>query len=186
MPQHGGKPRSLASSCGCPPRERSTARSSSAPVATAGALSCGSGCPGASWVQGHGVHFVARAAKWGLELACVDEPSVADELARGELRVILPHYAFHVPGFLLYYSPAWRASPQRPTFIAAARNWGEAPAEGRGLSITRPRTAELNWDPRTIFPCDARVPIGNNASSSVPRHNQVRMSNRSPQNQSTK
>jgi DNA-binding transcriptional LysR family regulator len=87
-------------------------------------------------VQGQGFNLAARAAKHGLGLAYVDEPSVADDLARGELRVVLPRYAAHVSGFFLYFPPASRASPQVRAFVAAARaaarERGEAPPEGRG------------------------------------------------------
>src|SRR3954463_4633073 len=45
-----------------------------------------------------GMRFAALAAKAGLGLAYVDEPWVADDLARGQLRVVVPHLAAHVSG----------------------------------------------------------------------------------------
>ena len=68
-----------------------------------------------------GIPFAALAAKQGLGLAYVDEPWVADELARGALRVVLPQHAAHVSGLYLYYPQVSRRSPRVRALVEAAR-----------------------------------------------------------------
>ena len=68
-----------------------------------------------------GMRFAALAAKGGLGLAYVDEPWVADDVARGQLRVVLPQLAAHVPGLYLYYPQVSRRSPRVRALVEAAR-----------------------------------------------------------------
>ena len=68
-----------------------------------------------------GMRFAALAAKGGLGLAYVDEPWVADELARGQLRVVVPQLAAHVSGLHLYYPQVSRRSPRVRALVEAVR-----------------------------------------------------------------
>ena len=68
-----------------------------------------------------GMRFAALAAKAGLGLAYVDEPWVAEDLARGHLRVVLPQLAAHVSGLYLYYPQVSRRSPRVRALVEAAR-----------------------------------------------------------------
>jgi DNA-binding transcriptional LysR family regulator len=68
-----------------------------------------------------GMRFAALAAKGGLGLAYVDEPWVADDLARGQLRLVLPRLAAHVSGLYLYYPQVSRRSPRVRALVEAAR-----------------------------------------------------------------
>jgi len=68
-----------------------------------------------------GMRFAALAAKGGLGLAYVDEPWVADDVARGQLRVVLPQLAAHVAGLYLYYPQVSRRSPRVRALVEAAR-----------------------------------------------------------------
>jgi len=68
-----------------------------------------------------GMRFAALAAKGGLGLAYVDEPWVADDLARGQLRVVLPQFAAHASGLYFYYPQVSRRSPRVRALVEAAR-----------------------------------------------------------------
>jgi DNA-binding transcriptional LysR family regulator len=68
-----------------------------------------------------GMRFAALAAKAGLGLAYVDEPWVADDLARGQLRVVVPQLAAHVSGLHLYYPQVSRRSPRVRALVEAVR-----------------------------------------------------------------
>lgn len=65
--------------------------------------------------------FALAAARLGLGLAYVDEPSAADDLARGSLRVVLERFAAHVPGFFFYFPQTSRRSPRVRALMAATR-----------------------------------------------------------------
>ncbi|MCE9578408.1 MAG: LysR family transcriptional regulator [Deltaproteobacteria bacterium] len=77
-----------------------------------------------------GMRFAAHAAKAGLGLAYVDEPWIADDLARGALRIVVPGLAAHASGLFLYFPPAARRSPRVRAFLEAAR-------DALGASATR-------------------------------------------------
>jgi DNA-binding transcriptional LysR family regulator len=68
-----------------------------------------------------GMRFAALAAKGGLGLAYVDEPWVADDLARGQLRLVLPQFAAHASGLYFYYPQVSRRSPRVRALVDAAR-----------------------------------------------------------------
>ena len=68
-----------------------------------------------------GMRFAALAAKAGLGLAYVDEPWVADDLARGQLRVMVPQLAARASGLYLYYPQVSRRSPRVRALVEAAR-----------------------------------------------------------------
>jgi DNA-binding transcriptional LysR family regulator len=68
-----------------------------------------------------GMRFAVVAAKAGLGLAYVDEPWVADDLARELLQVVVPQLAAHVSGLYLYYPQVSRRSPRVRALVAAAR-----------------------------------------------------------------
>lgn len=68
-----------------------------------------------------GMRFAAMSAKAGLGLAYVDEPWVAEDLARGRLQVVVPHLAAHVSGLHLYFPQVSRRSPRVRAFVDAAR-----------------------------------------------------------------
>ncbi len=57
----------------------------------------------------------------GVGLYYALEPLIADELARGELRVVLEVYAPEVPGLFLYYPSRAQVSPALKAFVAVAR-----------------------------------------------------------------
>lgn len=52
---------------------------------------------------------------------------IADELARGRLRVVLEQYAPVVPGLFLYFPSRAQVSPALRAFVAVAREMTEAP-----------------------------------------------------------
>ena len=68
-----------------------------------------------------GMRFAAQAARGDLGLAYVDEPWVSDDLARGILRVVVPHLSAHVSGLFLYYPQVSRRSPRVRAFVRATR-----------------------------------------------------------------
>jgi len=68
----------------------------------------------------------------GVGLYYALEPTIADELARGELRVVLEPYAPEVPGLFLYYPTRAQVSPALKAFIDVAR--GIAPQRG-GVTV---------------------------------------------------
>lgn len=57
----------------------------------------------------------------GVGLYYALEPSVAEELARDELRVVLEPYAPEVPGLFLYYPSRAQVSPALKAFVVVAR-----------------------------------------------------------------
>lgn len=71
-----------------------------------------------------GMRFGAQAARAGLGLAYIDEPRVADDLARDALRIVVPHLAAHVPGLFLYFPQVSRRSPRVRALVRAARASG--------------------------------------------------------------
>lgn len=68
-----------------------------------------------------GMRFAATLARRGLGLAYVDEPWVADDLARGDLVVVVPQLAAHASGLYLYYPQVSRRSPRVRALVRAAR-----------------------------------------------------------------
>jgi DNA-binding transcriptional LysR family regulator len=70
------------------------------------------------------VVVMVRAAQAGLGLAYVNEHSVAEELARGELRMVLEDYAATVPGFFAYFPSRAQKLPKLRAFLDAARALG--------------------------------------------------------------
>lgn len=57
----------------------------------------------------------------GVGLCYALEPLIADELARGELRVVLEPYAPEVPGLFLYYPSRAQVSPALKAFVELMR-----------------------------------------------------------------
>jgi DNA-binding transcriptional LysR family regulator len=57
----------------------------------------------------------------GVGLYYALEPAIADELSRGELRVVLEPYAPEVPGLFLYFPSRGQVSPALKAFIEVAR-----------------------------------------------------------------
>ncbi len=57
----------------------------------------------------------------GVGLFYALEPTIADELARGRLRVVLEPYAPAVPGLFLYFPSRAQVSPALKAFVAVAR-----------------------------------------------------------------
>lgn len=75
-----------------------------------------------------GIAFAMEAARQGLGLAYVDEPSAARDLASGELEVVLDEAAVSVPGLFLYCpKPVWREAKIQ-AFLRACR---QTQAEGK-------------------------------------------------------
>ncbi len=60
-------------------------------------------------------------AVMGVGLAYALEPTIAEELSRGELRVVLETYAPAVPGLFLYFPGRAQVSPALKAFIEVAR-----------------------------------------------------------------
>lgn len=58
----------------------------------------------------------------GVGLIYALEPSIADELASGQLRVVLAPYAPEVPGLFLYFPSRTQVSPALKAFVAVARD----------------------------------------------------------------
>jgi DNA-binding transcriptional LysR family regulator len=69
------------------------------------------------------------AAKAGLGLTYIDEPSVAADIARGELSVVLGDLAANVPGWYLYFPEVSRRTPRVRALVRAARAVRDAVAE---------------------------------------------------------
>jgi DNA-binding transcriptional LysR family regulator len=65
--------------------------------------------------------LMVQAARDGLGLAYVDEPSVAADLKSGRLRVVLEPYSAAVPGFFLCCPTRSRDIPKLRAFVEAAR-----------------------------------------------------------------
>jgi DNA-binding transcriptional LysR family regulator len=63
----------------------------------------------------------------GVGLLYALEPLIADELARGHLRVVLEHYAPAVPGLFLYFPSRTQVSPALRAFVEVARETVEKP-----------------------------------------------------------
>jgi len=57
----------------------------------------------------------------GVGLFYALEATITDELARGELRVVLEPYAPESPGLFLYYPSRAQESPALRAFVAVAR-----------------------------------------------------------------
>jgi DNA-binding transcriptional LysR family regulator len=57
----------------------------------------------------------------GMGLFYILEPTIADELANGQLRVVLAPYAPEVPGLFLYYPSRVQVSPALKAFVDLAR-----------------------------------------------------------------
>lgn len=68
-----------------------------------------------------GMPAALDAARRGLGLAYVDEPTAAEAIARGELEIVLESAAARVPGLFLYYPRSAKADPKIRAFSAACR-----------------------------------------------------------------
>jgi DNA-binding transcriptional LysR family regulator len=62
--------------------------------------------------------LIVRLARAGVGLAMTYDAQVRDELARGELVLVLDDYATPFPGFYLYYPQRQHASPALRAFVA--------------------------------------------------------------------
>jgi DNA-binding transcriptional LysR family regulator len=67
----------------------------------------------------------------GVGLYYALEPAIADELSRGELRVVLEPYAPEVPGLFLYFPSRGQVSPALKAFIDVAREAADGPARAK-------------------------------------------------------
>jgi DNA-binding transcriptional LysR family regulator len=72
-----------------------------------------------SWPRDH--EQLRAHAVTGVGLLYALEPTVADELARGLLRVVLETYAPVVPGLFLYFPSRAQVSPALKAFVQVAR-----------------------------------------------------------------
>lgn len=63
----------------------------------------------------------------GVGLLYTLEPLIADEIARGRLRVVLEPYAPDVPGLFLYFPSRAQVSPALRAFVEVARELAEKP-----------------------------------------------------------
>jgi DNA-binding transcriptional LysR family regulator len=76
--------------------------------------------------------LAVQMAEQGLGLAYTFEPSVADGLRAGRLKVVLDAYAPTVPGFFLYYPNRAQSSPALRLFVEVAKEViGTAKRAGR-------------------------------------------------------
>ncbi len=64
----------------------------------------------------------------GVGLYYALEPVVADEIARGQLRVVLEQYAPEVPGLFLYFPSRAQVSPALKAFVQVARQMQKEPS----------------------------------------------------------
>lgn len=64
-----------------------------------------------------------RLAIEGIGLIYAYEPSIADELARGALRIVLEPYACEVPGLFLYFPSRAQVSPALRAFVEVAHEF---------------------------------------------------------------
>ena len=87
----------------------------------------------------------AAMAEAGLGLAYAMEPDVAEQVARGALRLVLEDYAATVPGFFLYFPARAQVSPAMRAFLDVARALGEpempTPATVASRASARPGPA---------------------------------------------
>lgn len=67
----------------------------------------------------------------GVGLYYALEPTIADELSRGELRIVLEPYAPEVPGLFLYFPARAQVSAALKAFIEVAREVTAAPGRAR-------------------------------------------------------
>ncbi len=67
------------------------------------------------------VQLMVRMAEAGMGLAYLFEPSVAEQLRQGSLRVVLEPYAGLVPGLFLYFPSRAQVSPALRAFVDVAR-----------------------------------------------------------------
>jgi len=65
--------------------------------------------------------LMRRLAVAGVGLYYALEPSLANELARGRLRIVLEPYACQVPGLFLYFPSRAQVSPALKAFVEVAR-----------------------------------------------------------------
>lgn len=72
----------------------------------------------------------------GVGLIYAFEPAIAEELARGRLRVVLERYAPAVPGLFLCFPSRAQVSPALRAFVSAAREMAEK-SNHRELIATR-------------------------------------------------
>lgn len=61
------------------------------------------------------------------------EPTIADHIAKGRLRVVLPQYAPTVPGLFLYFPSRAQLSPALRAFVTTARELARRPAVAKRL-----------------------------------------------------
>lgn len=66
-------------------------------------------------------HLMRLLACEGMGLICGMETSIATELARGELVLVLEDHALHLPGLFLYFPSRAQVSPALRAFIDVAR-----------------------------------------------------------------
>ncbi|MES1185994.1 MAG: LysR substrate-binding domain-containing protein, partial [Myxococcales bacterium] len=96
-----------------------------------------------------GMRFAALAAKAGLGLAYVDEPWVADDLARGQLRVVLPQLAARASGLpvlpagLAPLPPSTRPGGSLARGLKRQVGKTDRDTSRLGLHTPRPRTTSL-------------------------------------------
>jgi DNA-binding transcriptional LysR family regulator len=78
-----------------------------------------------------GIAFAMEAARQGLGLAYVDEPSAAQAIAAGQLEVVLAEAAAKVPGLFLYCPKATWREAKIQAFLRACRQVKPAGSTGR-------------------------------------------------------
>lgn len=78
-----------------------------------------------------GIGFALEAARQGLGLAYVDEPSAAQAIAEGALDVVLEEAAVKVPGLFLYCPRALWREPKIQAFLRACRQTTPGKPRGR-------------------------------------------------------
>lgn len=77
------------------------------------------------------VELMVSLALSGIGLYYALEPTIADELSRGQLRVVLEPYAPDVPGLFLYFPGRAQLSPALKAFIEVARELMREPLPAR-------------------------------------------------------
>lgn len=74
-------------------------------------------------------HLMRQLAVAGVGLMYAFEPEIADDLRRGNLRIVLEVYAAAVPGFFLYFPSRSQVSPAFRAFADVARELALAPKQ---------------------------------------------------------
>ena len=75
-------------------------------------------------------HLIRSLAVAGVGLLYGLEPTIAEDIEGGRLRVVLPQYAPTVPGLFLYFPSRAQISPALRAFVAVARELSRVSTDG--------------------------------------------------------